>query len=99
MLNNICVGCCITVVTIVLIDGTIMPSTRSFTMKAFFFKSIMKYFALPIPSGMSFRPFINMFMLGPNEYEAREHSIAQKLFPRETKIDNRQYNNVAIGFS
>lgn len=81
MLNNICFVCCITVLTIVLIDGTIMPSTRSFTMKAFFFKSIMKYIFLPIPSGMSFGPFINMFMLGPNEYEAREDSVAQKLFP------------------
>lgn len=49
----------------------------------------MKYFPLPIPSGMSFRPFINMFMLGPNKYEACEDSVAQKLFPRETKIDNR----------
>lgn len=99
MLNNICVACCITVLTIILIDGTIMPSTRSFTMKAFFYKSIMKYISFPIPSGMSFRPFINMFMLGPNEYEAREDNVAQKLFPRETKIDNRQYKNGAFGSS
>lgn len=40
-----------------------------------------------------------MFMLGPNEYEAREDSAAQKLFARETKIDNWQYKNVALVFS
>lgn len=48
---------------------------------------------------MSFRPFINMFRLGPNEYEARKDSVAQEPFPRKTTIDNRQYKNVALGFS
>lgn len=58
----------------------------------------MKYFSLLIPSGMSFKPFINMLMLGPNEYEAQEDSVAYILFPRKTKIDNRQYKNGALGF-
>lgn len=63
-----------------------------------FLKSIMKYVSLLIPSGMSFKPFRNMFVIDPNEYEAQEDSVAHILFPRKTKIDNRQYKNGAFKF-
>lgn len=47
---------------------------------------------------MSFKPFKNMQMLGPNEYEAQEDSVAHILFPRKAKIDNRQNKNGAFRF-
>lgn len=37
-------------------------------------------------------------MLGPNEYEAQEDSVAHIPFPRKTKIDNGQYKNGAFRF-